>query len=382
MTKRKMMPRRARNEGNIRKRTDGRYEVRVVDPLSGKRQSIFAKSEAEAVERLKGAHGKSARGEAVIDSRMTCGTYFTAWVQANKDVRPSTKWRYETLLRRHVTAHIGRVKLAQLSPLHLRTLYASLMEGEAPLSARTVGHVHRVIQVALARAVEDNLIGRNVAAAVKPPAVPSTEMTTLGPEQVKRLIAESEQSRIGAIFVVAATTGMREGELLGLTWGDVDLAGGTVRVRRTLAKIRQGEPVYQEPKTASARRTVSLSNTAIEALKAHRKRQVAERLEAKLWEDRDLVFANKIGREYHAGHFLRDEWTPMRTAAELPDDFKFHGLRHTAASLALSAGVPLTTVSAMLGHASPKVTLGIYGHCVPGTQDLAAAAMDRLLGSG
>lgn len=376
---RRAVARRAKGEGSLRRRADGRFEVRLFDPVSGKRRSLLARTEEEAVQRLKAAHRTIDDGVALAEGRLTCRVFFENWLISTKQtVRPSTFRRYEQLLRLHATPHIGNLKLRSLTPTHLRTLYVSLQRRLAP---QTVAHVHRVLHSALQQAASDGLIARNVASLVSPPRIPHREMVTLTGGQVAGLTAAAEGHRMAAMFVLAATTGMREGELLGLQWGDCDFTKGTISVRRTLALVRRGNPQYQEPKTASARRKVTLSRTGLAALKAHRACQLAERLESGLWEDRNLVFCDAIGHELDASHFLRDVWAPLRSRAGLPDGFTFHGLRHTAASLSLAAGVPVATVSAMLGHANPSITMRIYAHAVPGTQQLAADAMDRLLGS-
>lgn len=371
------MTRRARNEGSIRRRPDGRFEARVVDPVSGRRRSLFAKTEAEVLQKLREAHRAIDLGVGLGAARMSCATWFDAWIAGHRPtVKPTTIERYEMLLRVHVTPHIGRVAVQSLTPAHLRKVYAALQE--SGLGPRTIGHVHRVVHNSLGQAARDGVVARNVAALVSPPRVPTSDVVSLDAAQVRRLLAEADANRLGALFVLAVTTGMREGELLGLPWAAVDLNAGTVRVQRTLVGVRRGQPLYQEPKTASARRTVTLSKTALAALKAHRVKQAEERLAAIGWLNDDLVFTNRIGGELQASHFIRDVWAPIRTAAGVPDSVTFHALRHTAASLSLAAGVPVATVSAMLGHANAGITMRIYAHAIPGTQQLAADAMDRL----
>ena len=179
--------------------------------------------------------------------------------------------------------------------------------------------------------------------------------------------------------MLAATHGLRLGELLALRWSDVDIDKATLHVRRTLARVEKGEALFQPPKTRQSNRVVTLSKTASKALKAHRARQNEQRLAAVGWEDHGLVFPDAIGRPQHASNFHRSSWRPVRDAAALAKGFTFHDLRHTAASLALANGVPVATVAEMLGHAKPSITLAIYTHAIPGSQQQAADTMDRVL---
>ena len=387
------MARRARNEGSIRKRADGRYEVRVVDPATGFRRSIFAKSETEAVRSLKRAQRDIDQGFGLGDARLTVSKYVADWLTAVKPtLRQTTYERYESIARLHIVPNLGRVKLRDLTPAHLRKLYAHLQEDrEGPrrpgrskkpsgsLGPRTVGHVHRVLHTALGQAARDGLTPRNVAALVAPPKVPHREMVTLDESQVGRLLDKAEQGSDTGIFTLAVTTGMRLGELLGLRWSDVELDAGLLHVRRTLAKVVQGQPLYQEPKTPMSRRDITLSRAAVDALRNHRIRQNEGRLRAIGWEDHGLVFPDAVGRPRQGSIFNRNSWVPLRKAAALPASFRFHDLRHSAASLALASGVPPTIVSEMLGHASTAITLSIYAHAVPGSQKVAADAMDAMI---
>lgn len=203
-------------------------------------------------------------------------------------------------------------------------------------------------------------------------------MATLDGAQVGVLLAAAEGNRHEALIILAVTAGLRLGELLGLRWADVELTHGTVSVRRSVASVASGELIFQEPKTPRSRRTVTLTRAATAALKAHRRRQAEERIAAIAWEPFDLVFPDAIGRPQHPSNFTAT-WHPLRAKAGLPATFRFHDLRHSAASLSLAAGVPITTVSEMLGHANTAITLSIYAHAVPGSQQQAADAMDAIL---
>ena len=177
--------------------------------------------------------------------------------------------------------------------------------------------------------------------------------------------------------MLALTSGMRLGELLGVRWRDIDLDAGSLQVRHTMLRTAAGLHLT-EPKTARSRRRIALAPNAREALRAHRGRQAAERLQlGRAWEDQDLVFANAIGKPVEAGNLLRRSFLPLLTKAALPR-IRFHDLRHTAATLLRSQGVHPKVVSELLGHSSIGLTLDTYSHVLPDMQQQAATAMDRL----
>jgi integrase len=203
-------------------------------------------------------------------------------------------------------------------------------------------------------------------------------MATLSPEQARALLETAEGDRLEALYVLALSTGMRQGELLGLRWRNVDLDGGSLQVRATLQRTRDGF-TFSEPKTARSCRQVTLTKQAVEALRGHRSRQVEERLQmGGAWEDNGLVFANEVGRPIEAGNLIRRSFHPLLERAGLPKG-RFHDLRHTAATLALGKGVHPKIVAEMLGHSQIAVTLDLYSHVTPTMQRQAADALEAVL---
>jgi integrase len=204
------------------------------------------------------------------------------------------------------------------------------------------------------------------------------EVVSLSPAQTRTFLEAAQGDRFESLYVLALTTGMRLGELLGLRWQDVDLAAHMLQVRHTLLRLRDGLQLT-EPKTARSRRRVALGASAVDSLRLHRSRQAAARLRlGQVWEDNDLVFANEIGKPVEAGNLLRRSFWPLLAKAELPR-IRFHDLRHTAATLLLQQGVHPKVVSELLGHSSIGLTLDTYSHVLPDMQQQAVAAMDRLL---
>jgi integrase len=213
---------------------------------------------------------------------------------------------------------------------------------------------------------------------VKPPRVRRREMQILTEGQVRQLLAALQGERLEAIVVLALATTMREGELLGLLWNDVDLEHATVSVRATLGRTAHGLD-REETKTDYSRRTIALAQTAVDALRRHWDKQAAERLRlGPAWEERGLVFSDAIGRPINPDSFRWHWWYPLLKRAGVPR-VRFHDLRHTAATHLLARGVNVKVVSEMLGHSSVSVTLAIYAHVLPHMQQQAADTMDALL---
>lgn len=188
--------------------------------------------------------------------------------------------------------------------------------------------------------------------------------------------------RLHALYVVAVSTGLRQGELLALRWGDVDLAGGALAVRATLQRTKEEGYVLRAPKTKQSQRRIILGTVATAALRAHRARQAEERLAlGEAWDaSLDLVFPNTLGRPMDGTNLLHYHFYPLLKRSGLPR-IRFHDLRHTAATLLLGRGVNPKIVSEMLGHASISITLDVYSHVLPAMQAQAAAAMDDALGN-
>jgi integrase len=182
------------------------------------------------------------------------------------------------------------------------------------------------------------------------------------------------------VTMLAVTTGMRQGELLGLKWEDLDFEAGTLQVRRTLSTQAGRGFSFSPPKTAKGRRSIKLPEVAKRSLKKHRKAQLEERMKlAGLWEDNGLVFATRLGTPVGRQELVMRSFKPLLIKAGLPD-IRFHDLRHTCATLLLGKGVHAKFVQELLGHATILITLDTYSHVLPGMSDAAAGAMDEALG--
>src|ERR671910_460920 len=271
------MGKRGNGEGGISRRKDGLYMARytVQTATGAKRKALYGKTRREVDEKLTKAKADRDSGLLFDADNLKLGEYLGRWLadSMRDTVRSTTFERYEQVVRIHIRPVLGKLKLKNLSPAHVRGLYREKLD--AGLSPRTVQYVHVTLHKALKQAVMDGLIPRNATEAVKPPQVRREEMQPLSPEQVKVLLEAARNERLEALYVLAVTTGLRQGELLGLKWEDVDLEAGMLRVCRTLVTTKDG-PQLAAPKTKGSRRTVRLTQSAVKALRSHLKRQLGE----------------------------------------------------------------------------------------------------------
>jgi len=204
----------------------------------------------------------------------------------------------------------------------------------------------------------------------------------LSPDQARAFLDTSRGDRLEALYLVAITTGLRQGELLGLRWSDIDLEAGKLAVRRALmagSVGSRGGAVFDAPKNNKSR-TVKLTSSAVEALKRHKVAQNAERLKlGSLWEDHGLVFPNRVGKPMDHNNLYKRDFKKMLKRAGLPLTFRFHDLRHTCATLLLSRNVHMKVVQEMLGHATISQTMDTYSHVLPTMQNAATEAMESAL---
>jgi integrase len=230
------------------------------------------------------------RGAYVEPSKRTMGPFLREdWLPGLRaQVRPTTWAEHHSKVEVHLVPALGHVPLQQLTPGHLNALYADLLE--RGLSARTVLHVHASIRRALADATRWGLIPRNVALLASPPRPDRPELRVWTAQELRAFLAYVQGDRLYALWLLAASTGMRRGELLGVQWPDVDIGRARVGVRRSLVTVGH-QVVVSEPKTAKGRRSVALDPATVATLKAWRKHQAAERLAwGPAWTDAGLVF--------------------------------------------------------------------------------------------
>jgi integrase len=372
------MGRRANGEGSVYQRKDGRWAA-SVSIGRGKRKHFVGQIRKGVADKLADALKAQRDGLPLITERQTFGAFALSWLQTVKpSLKPRTWTRYEQLLRVHALPDLGRIPLTKLMPQHLQRLYADVQA--KGISAGTVRQLHAVVHRSLRQACRWNVVARNVADLVTPPRVERTEMQVLSLAQSRRLLDEASGDPLEALYVLALTTGMRQGEILALHWKDVDLERRTINVRLALHRLNGGF-LFTEPKTSRSRRQIVLTEAAKSALRRHRIAQKEERLRTgNQWSDQDLVFTTAAGGPIDASHLLRGRFHPLLARAGLPK-VRFHDLRHTAATLLLGQGVHAKIVSEMLGHSNIAITMDLYSHVTPTMQKEAARALDVLLRS-
>jgi integrase len=240
-----------------------------------------------------------------------------------------------------------------------------------------VQDIHATLNKALKDAVADGLIPRNTATGVKAPRPTKKEIRPLSPEQTKPLLQAARGDRFEALFVLALHCGLRQGEILGLRWSDVNLEAGTIQVKRTLSEARAGQR-FEPPKNGKGR-SIRLTGQAVEALRDHLELQLEEidRL-GDLYSDQGLVFPSQVGTPMNAKNLSARSFKPLLARAELPN-IRFHDLRHTFATLMLQNGEHPKVVQEMLGHASIAITMDTYSHVLPNMQQDAVSRLGALL---
>lgn len=293
-------------------------------------------------------------------------------------------YSYETIVRRHIVPALGKLPLQKLQPMHLQSLYSQKLQGgradgkPGGLSPRTVRYIHSVIFEALKHAVKWQIVPRNVAEAVEPPRPARQEMQVLTEDQVRKFLATVQDDRFYAAYLLAITTGMRRGEILGLRWQDVDLKQGVVSINQILVRTSSHGLVFQAPKTDRSRRTIAISPTVVQALRQQKKRQAEEKLIfGPDYTDTGLVFTMPEGHCVEPRNLTRQFELRLKKAG-LPR-VRFHDLRHTHATLLLQKEVHPKVVAERLGHSNINITLDTYSHVIPGMQREAARKIDEAL---
>ncbi len=371
-----MARRRANGEGSISRRKDGRWvaTVSVGRDAGGRvrRRAVYARTQREAIAHLHRLQADLAAGRPVAPDRTNVAEFLGRWLEdaARPSIAYNTLRIYQGFLRNHVGPAIGGVAVRQLLPAHVLFLQSEMERRDA--SARLRQMVHTMLRRAIRVAVQWGLLARNPCDLVARPRAPSGEASYLDAGQVRSLLAAARGDRLEALVVLAVTTGMRQGELLGLQWGDVDLEAGSLAVRRQLVEGPGGRPALGELKTARSRRLVTLPDMAIAALRSHKARLGIAQLRTA------LVFTDSRGGPLRKTNLLRRWFHPLVARAGL-GRIRFHDLRHTHATLLLGQGIHPKVVQERLGHASVTLTLDTYSHVTPSLQAEAAARLDAAL---
>jgi len=375
------------SRGSIFKK-DERWAFRVdagVNPETGKRRQMlrqgFATKRA-AEKALAAAQQSVEQGSVVSKSSMKVDAFLDEWLASQQGrLKASTHHSY-VITSKRIRSGLGRVQVQSLTPMQIESFYSDLLDhGRADgtgLSPKTVRNTHTVLRKALSDAQRLGLVYRNAADAARGPSVERPEFRVWSSDELRQFFATAEANRLGAAFVMLATTGLRRGEVLGVRWRDLDLDARTLSVVQTITNV-DGKLVFGKPKTSKSVRQISIDERTAAMMRQHRRAQREDQMAmGPEWgNDGDLAFTDE------AGGSIRPEWFSKEfgrvVAASGVPRIRLHDVRHTYATIALKTGIPAKVVSEHLGHSTIAITLDLYSHVTPGIDrdatDRISAAM-------
>jgi len=364
--------------GHVRKR-GSTWTVMYDEPRDGRRRQrskggFATRREAQAF--LTDVLSRLGDGSYAAPAKLTLGDFLTTeWLPAVEGtLRPLSLTRYESAIRLYIAPQIGQIRLQTLSGGHLNALYGELEQ--IGLSVATRRLTHAVLHRALRDAVRWGKLTRNPADMADPPSRGRAHARAWTASELRRFLEHVEDDRLYALWRLAATTGMRRGELAAATWRALDLDGARLEVSQQLVPTRGG-CTFGPPKSARSRRTIALDPSTVDTLRVHRETQLLERdFAGDAYDDQDLVFCDELGGAIHPQR-LTQWFGEHRKAAAIPAG-SLHVLRHTAATLALTSGVPVHIVASRLGD-DPKTVLSTYAHLLPQSDELAAERVAAVL---
>jgi len=354
------------------------------DSQTGKRRVAYKTvrgKRAAAEAELRAILHKQDKGISVDPSQITVGAYLDDWLAtvAPQRVAPKALERYHGIVRNQIKPHLGTVGLQKLRPADVDR-WIKLLLAEGKLASRTIRHAHGVLRTAINHAAAIEVVERNVATLIRPPAGERKEIEILAADQIAATLDKlRDHPSLFPIVALALGTGARRGEIAALRWSDLDLDGATVRIERALEQTKAGLRI-KAPKTAAGRRTVSLPAFTVTALRDHRRKALELRLAlgiGALPADAP-VFGDHEGN-WPSPYSISDRWRDAVKNRALPK-VTFHALRHSHASALIAARLDVVAISRRLGHASPALTLSVYGHLFSNSDDKAAAAIDAAFG--
>jgi integrase len=367
---------RANGEGSLSRRANGTWAATISLPR-GRREVSYSKTRDEARRKLVKAVRARDNGMLATSQRSTVGDFLDYWLAevVRPNVRPWTYAGYEVHVRLHIKPALGHLRLDRLTPVHVQQfLNQKIADGMKP---RSVRYIRGTLRTALVKAVKWDLISRNAAALVRGPRVERYEIRPLTPDEARVFLSSIKGDRLEALYSIALTMGLRQGEVLGLRWQDIDLEAADLRVSKQLQRV-DGKLQLVAPKTSRSRRTLAVPSSIVRSLREHRDRQEQEKAqEGSRWVETDLVFTNVQGKPLDASLVSKQFHQHLELAGLAQR--RFHDLRHSCATLLLVQGVAPRVVMEVLGHSQIAMTMNTYSHVIPELQWQAARRMDALL---
>lgn len=363
-------------EPNIYEMVDG-YGFRLdigINPVTGKRvQKRFGPFKGKTVARKELAKkiNEIESGTLLNPSDIKLGVFLKQWLDhKEKHVSKGTMAHYKPYINKHLIPNLGALKFDQLKPYHIQELYDQYVEEET-LSNQSIVHMHRILNNALKTAIMWELANKNPCDGIKPPKPEKYEMQVWDKPDVDEFLMVAKKDRFYIIYLLALSTGMRKGELLGLKWQDIDFTNQDLSVRRAVTRKKGGGFEIGPLKTENSYRNISLFDHVMEELEEYKQEQRKYIMKnRKTYKDQDLVMANSNG-SFILPRNLDRNWLSTLEESMLRK-IRFHDMRHTHATLMLKQGTHPKVVQERLGHYSISVTLDLYSHVLPNIQKAAA----------
>jgi len=389
-----MAKKRSNGEGSIYKRKDGKWCATITlcnDLLTGKpkRQSFYGSTRQEVSNKLIESQSRIQNGSYIEPSNLTLGQWLDYFLYEYKkaSIRPKTFENYEYLIRVHLKPRIGKEPIIKLTPEIIQNFYNFLSskgrsDGKGGLSPKTVRSIHNLLHDSLTQAVKSGKLLRNVSEATTLPRKQPKQIQPLSMDDELKFLETAATDRLGIAFIVSLSTGMRLGELLGLSWSCVDLSNGIINVKQALVRVKifdenhnyESKLIFQEPKTNAGKRNIPIPPTVLALVNTHRLNQLKEKLlVGDKYKDGDLVFCTELGSPIEPRNFIRKFQQLLRLSGL--EKTNIHSLRHTYATRLLELNEHPKVVQELLGHATIAVTLDIYSHVFP---EIKKAAADKI----
>ena len=375
--------RNAQGGGTIRQRPNGRWEARFTvgrDPGTGKQvqRSVYGATQKEVRKKLAQAVAAIDQGTYTVPSKLTVGGWLDIWTaEYLGGVKPRTAELYKTSVNTYVRPALGALKLDTLNAHTIQSFYNSL-SNDRGLSPKTVKNVHGIFHKALQQAVKIGYLRFHPSDACELPRVERKEMHPLDENDISHFVEAIKGHRFETVYLVTLFTGMRQGEVLGLKWENINFDSGKITVDHQLQKVG-GTFSFVSPKNGKGR-TITAAPFVLSVLKRHRAHQAEQQLKAgQLWQGEGLVFCNEVGHHLYP-NTVYDSFKRIAAKIGIPSA-RFHDLRHSYAVAAIRSGDDIKTVQGNLGHHTAAFTLDVYGHVTEQMQKDSAARMEGFINS-